>query len=386
MKNTYIIPESRREEVEKLVSRYQRKAAKYGANLTAEFGAPYATKVNVVRNDHITHTTGVANTVMVEVFDLTIDGDEIRKDGYEVIAKIEHMDNGNMVAPFGTENKLEWAHLDCNCEHCNIRRFRAVTFIVRHKGGDEKQVGSTCLKDYCGIDPHGIGYGKQLREIVEGEDVRFDNEDGHKGGRVYDTAAGLALALKVVKENGYVPTSKPNSNAGIIATHISDMLTPDEYAAGKKLAESIAAMDEEEAFSASLNNVRVMAQGGYFKDNHFGYIAYAPVAYERYEERMAKKAASPAESAAEAATSKYVGEVGKRIETDITSAKLLTTMETQWGVTFLYKFVDTAGNVLVWFASSPIELDGISRIKGTVKTHNERDGVKQTILTRCKVA
>lgn len=59
----------------------------------------------------------------------------------------------------------------------------------------------------------------------------------------------------------------------------------------------------------------------------------------------------------------YVGEVKDRITVKITSLKCITSWETQFGVTFLYKMVT-----------------------GTVKAHTEFKGIKQTELTRCRVA
>ena len=57
-----------------------------------------------------------------------------------------------------------------------------------------------------------------------------------------------------------------------------------------------------------------------------------------------------------------------------------------YGTTFLYRFVDDAGNVFVWKASGAYNVfDGVT-IKGTVKDHSEYQGVKQTVLTRCKIA
>ena len=52
---------------------------------------------------------------------------------------------------------------------------------------------------------------------------------------------------------------------------------------------------------------------------------------------------------------------------------------------YLYKFVDEAGNIFIWYASRPIELHERMTLKATIKAHNERNGVKQTVLTRCKV-
>ena len=39
----------------------------------------------------------------------------------------------------------------------------------------------------------------------------------------------------------------------------------------------------------------------------------------------------------------------------------------------------------IWYASRPIELQERMTLKATIKAHNERNGVKQTVLTRCKV-
>lgn len=61
--------------------------------------------------------------------------------------------------------------------------------------------------------------------------------------------------------------------------------------------------------------------------------------------------------------------------------ELVTLWETMYGYTYPYKFFDEQGNVLVWFASKVI--DDCKAIKSTVKSHVERDGVKQTIITIC---
>ena len=94
------------------------------------------------------------------------------------------------------------------------------------------------------------------------------------------------------------------------------------------------------------------------------------------------------EAEAEAArkSSNYIGEIGKRITINVAEAKYITSWETMYGMTHLYKFLDADGNVFVWFASSMIDEAEVKSVKGTVKDHTERDGIKQTVLTRCKVA
>ena len=39
------------------------------------------------------------------------------------------------------------------CNHCNTRRYRTETFIVRHDDGRISQVGRQCIRDFLGHDP-----------------------------------------------------------------------------------------------------------------------------------------------------------------------------------------------------------------------------------------
>ena len=99
---------------------------------------------------------------------------------------------------------------------------------------------------------------------------------------------------------------------------------------------------------------------------------------------MAQKAEREAAKDAERHTSQYVGEIGERLTIDVAEMSLLTSWEGDWGWTYLYKIVDVQGNVMIWYASRCI--DDAKKIKATVKNHSERDGVRQTIITRCSVA
>ena len=151
------------------------------------------------------------------------------------------------------------------------------------------------------------------------------------------------------------------------------------------MADTIANMSLEEAIDARLNNVQTRVKGFYCKPSDFGYFAYAPVAYAKYMERKAAQARRESERNALAGQSEYVGTVGERREFFVKETKLLTTFFTDYGMTSLYRFIDEQGNVLVWFASSSLDNTNVRKIKATVKAHTERDGVKQTTITRVKV-
>lgn len=102
-----------------------------------------------------------------------------------------------------------------------------------------------------------------------------------------------------------------------------------------------------------------------------------------------------AEDAAKArkSTSAHVGEVGKKLELVVTY-----THTAQWansygygywteGVTNLHSFKDEQGNILVWKTGTFIDAPEGTKmlLKGTVKEHSEYKGIKQTVMTRCKL-
>lgn len=84
--------------------------------------------------------------------------------------------------------------------------------------------------------------------------------------------------------------------------------------------------------------------------------------------------------------SKHVGEIGQRISFKIANAVALTSWETEWGYTTLWKIIDESGNVFTWKTSSCPDFEHAGKIIGTIKAHNEFRDCKQTELTRCKLA
>lgn len=88
--------------------------------------------------------------------------------------------------------------------------------------------------------------------------------------------------------------------------------------------------------------------------------------------------------------SQFVGQVGDKIEVKCTLTKISsykTTFNFHTVYTDICIFKDESGNVYVWKTTSWFEacVDDQVILKGTVKEHAEYKGVKQTVLTRCKV-
>ena len=129
-----------------------------------------------------------------------------------------------------------------------------------------------------------------------------------------------------------------------------------------------------------MRNVKSLVLCGYARMKDFGYLAYAPVAYKQMKEKQDREKSRKDA----AANSQYIGNVGDRVTIAVKDTKLVTSWETVYGFTYLYKFTTADNNVIVWYASKTIG-NNPKQITGTIKDHKDYDGEKQTILTRCKV-
>ena len=134
------------------------------------------------------------------------------------------------------------------------------------------------------------------------------------------------------------------------------------------------------------SNLKVALSLEYIGWDKIGLIVSAFPAYNKNLEIEAERRERERKAREEGELSKYVGEVGKRVSFKPADYKVLTSWETMYGTTTLYKIVDEAGNVFIWKASAWINAGRpVEKITGTVKEHSEYGGVKQTVLTRCKV-
>jgi hypothetical protein len=87
-----------------------------------------------------------------------------------------------------------------------------------------------------------------------------------------------------------------------------------------------------------------------------------------------------------AGESHWIGEVGERLDL-IVKPLMVKPIETQFGMSYLHKFVTPDGALLTWFASSnpEVKIGEEYQITGTIKKHDDYKGVKQTVITRVTV-
>lgn len=95
-----------------------------------------------------------------------------------------------------------------------------------------------------------------------------------------------------------------------------------------------------------------------------------------------KVAGYAAKRAAEAATSNWIGTVGKR-EMFTVTIRHIVEIDGIYGMSYLHIMNDDAGNVVIYKGTKVLGDKGERlTVKATVKEHGEREGVKQTKIAR----
>ena len=138
-------------------------------------------------------------------------------------------------------------------------------------------------------------------------------------------------------------------------------------------------------------------------EKYMGIAVYAFFSAKQNHDKMVAKKIAEEERAKANAKVEYYGAVGDKFELTLTFDKSFG-FEGAYGFTYIHLFHDDEGHQFKWSSSNgtyKVEYDktadfgGVEHcefevghkylMKGTVKAHNEYKGVKQTVITRCKV-
>ena len=88
----------------------------------------------------------------------------------------------------------------------------------------------------------------------------------------------------------------------------------------------------------------------------------------------------------ETTSSEWQGEVGDRLDLELTVQKAIPLDNGYYGPSIFHLFTDTAGNEYTWTTGSKTLEEGITyTLRGTVKNLVLYKGSKQTVLTRCHI-
>jgi hypothetical protein len=358
---------------------------------------------------------------------LTLVGEVPHYAGWRFIAALEHLDGENITRTIeGEKLPREYRTRGPVCDHCQVSRRRSDTYVLQHVDGRFVQVGSTCIDDFLGCDYAGkLADAASLLAVAYG--IAGDGEEGPNEGmggsrqRDFPLTEYLPLVSWAVEVMGWVsrraareqdseatadaswtfmlnPRAAREAKVEVTADHGATALAAAEW------AENLTDAEVDAESGDYLHNLRAIARNGYVNTKSAGLAASMIVAYQRHlarERRRNERAAGFVDA--------YVGEVGKRVTFGLppklgkrgkllkgapvvlsASAVILdfvTGYDTDFGYMTVCKFKSAEGALLVWKSTSV----GLSRedvgkrylVAGTIKTHSEYKGAKQTILSRC---
>jgi len=319
--------------------------------------------------------------------------------GWTFGATIDHDGEENIIRAISGGFPASYRTVGPVCEHCKVRRRRNETFLLRHESGEWKQVGRSCLRDFLGHqDPeHCAAMAEHLAEAMEAAE-----ESGFDGGyssaqREPSIESYLSFVALAVRTNGWLARSKATDEGSPPTADLASMwmnkpspgeVNPrptdeDRATAEKAIAWARAISDDSGEFDT---NLRAASKRVSVSQKNMGITAYIVQGYLNSEVRRQQRAAR--------GESQYIGTVGLRYgagkgKKAVPALKLLcehvTTIDNDFGTTYLHHFSDERGNKAKWFASSECLAKGkLYAVTGTVKEHEEYKGEKQTVLSRCK--
>lgn len=403
--NTYKILEENLERLEKKLNRIRTKCEKYGCGF-------YYSKVG----EEFHKWTDPQGREQVSKFVIVECEGNAKINGWVFAATLEHTDAGNIVRSVkdvGVEIPQRYYTCSPECEHCKSARHRKNTYIVYNSETEEfKQVGSSCLCDFTG------GYDAELAaayialfdELIKGE-TPYPGSDRTVWMNLEDV---LVYALDYVKNFGYVSSAADEERDGAStkskvrrawsydnygasgvmpivkeevekyrAQYNPDYDDPELHETAKAIIEYIQGTTEENNY---MHNLRVLAADDYIKINSLGFAVSMIPCYNKYLGKLEQ--IRKEQEAAETCPSEYQGQEGQRLViSNIDEIVVVSAWETMYGFTTRFKITDKSGNIYMWDSSSGFYQDKeVEKITGTVKKHDEYKGIKQTWLTRCRIA
>lgn len=394
---TYLIREENMERLEKNLAKIQKKCkaanCSFTYNVTGE-------EFKTVEDDN-----GVEQVYKYKV----IETEGIAKyEGWRFVAVLDHRKKGNVIRKYDTELEIPERFKTCGptCEHCNKIRSRKDTYVIYNEKTNEfKQVGRACLQEYTnGLSAENVAFFCSIYEKIE----EAFGYTGTSSVSYINVKNILKYAFECYKHFGYqksassleevTPGYRSTRNRVVDYYFINRALgeqreilkdeteevgfNPESEYAVENTTGALEWIRNEISANEYIHNLHVVCSDEYTDYRSLGLLVSLPVAYFRHIDQMA--AYEKKQKTQEA--SKYVSEIGKRIDVVVNNLACIYASENMYGVSYLYKWTDENGNVFTWFASNPIQdTDMVTSIKGTVREHSEYKGIKQTVLTRCKV-
>jgi hypothetical protein len=310
----------------------------------------------------------------------------------------------------------------CNqCDHCGTQRYRDKTFLVIDEHGKYVRLGSSCVKQFLGINPNkylsALSYFKLFKDNFGGDEEDFMPHGGGDRGfspklKIIETNKAISLIEDIISRDGYEkreweypdrgPRYQKNPGTATADKVENIMFTAEEWNKVPVNQEFVDKFmnfvntleikpDQKEDFSEFLTKIKETVTQPKTRILDTAFIAAAINFYHETIKREAKYAVQKG--------SVFIGKVGEKIK--IPYAKLIDMKsgEGVYGIWYLWTLEDENGNIMKKFGELPEKFkvanapEGAEEIGGyykgdvfkfttDIKKQEEFRGIKTTQLGR----
>ena len=336
-------------------------------------------------------------------------------DNARFVARIDIAPNGEtLVHPAPDYDKdipeQYYRALEHKCDHCHHQRYRVKYYLVE-KDGELLQVGSSCVKEFIGINPAWV-----LSTFENLEKLKRYSEVSSGGGSYnyqYDVNEVATIAAGVIGvddaylkgETWHRVSVLMNNPDTIVEKHFREQCIEmhrfynendiDSYMSDFSFSD-FATFVENMQSSNYVNNLKTIVRNKWMNDNKsFATLVSGVYLYIKDKHGLNKKQADkPLRETLNEWADEY--KVKDRVDFNDVLVTRHHVIDGYYGETHLYSMLDEKGRNLIWFASRKVEqlneaMENKSSVNliGTIKkfSTNEYKGTEQyqTVLTRVKV-
>lgn len=388
---TIAVPLHKQATVESKLNEFAKKAKKYGfVSPQAEWGDTFFDRIAIDRFE----------TVKIEFIKLTLKFEPIvAPGGWNFVAMVEKTEAGNLISGSLSDQLKHLRTSELSCGHCRQERNRKKYYVLVNESGQKLILGSTCVKDYFGLDPAGAIESMYILNWMrqpEGLDDDLPSADYY----AVELEQVAALTVAFVRRIGFVSAQEARESELTTPTwrEVNSQLmflrgiqkqeqvipTDDEKAISKQI------LDRWETTAESIENRLEQADEWDYRKYLFvrnGYVTPLP-------EQMAvaigviareyKQIGIEAERAI-AGQSAFFGMPQQREQFELLVTRIQTSKDGYGTTEMISGVLNGTPNRFVWWNSGRAGQlnEGVIRVKATVKEHSETDEYgRQTILNR----
>lgn len=313
---------------------------------------------------------------------------------------------------------------DCKCDKCG-KKIGRNKYIVFSKSGKEVEsrddlivLGTSCAKEYFPFDAERYFNMLGSSFSILGDFDEFTGSFGcsshyHTFYAIYMATCAVTNNFKVYEKDGVTKSNvfgwMNNDKFDKYSTYHEIYPMPQNSIPYENVISWVKDMYDTDEF---VSDFHTNARSVFFKtlddgtremrheihEKYMGIAVYAMFAAKQNHDKMLAKKVAEEKRIAENADVTYFGNVGDKFEKEMTFEKMFG-FETQFGYQYILLFRDEENHVFKWSTSNgsyktvrygregcvDYEVGKKYIIKGSIKAHNEYKGVKQTVVTRCKV-